>query len=101
MQDIKLTLEGDEEGSALELDGEELAVGVLLGNVLGLLDWANGDCSITVHKNVTHELMSQKKMDAADYKETNAVTHSFQRTNANSLLMGMLMATCLTLKVKK
>ena len=49
MQYTKLTLDGDDEGPALELDGEELAIGELLGDSLGLFDLANGDCRSTFH----------------------------------------------------
>ena len=49
MQYNKLTFEGDDEGIALELDGEELAVCELLGDGLGLFDSANEDCTTTIH----------------------------------------------------
>ena len=44
MQQCQLTCKGDDEGKALDFDGEELAIGKLLGNVLGLLDSGDGDC---------------------------------------------------------
>ena len=37
------TFEGYVEGDLLEVDGEDVAVGTLLGDMLTLLDSANGD----------------------------------------------------------
>ena len=52
----KLTFEGYAEGHLLDLEGEEEADGEVLGNALGLVDSANGDCTKTRNQE-NHELV--------------------------------------------
>ena len=51
------TFEGCAEGGWLEVDGEEVAVGTLLGGVMGIVGFDNGDCSNTMNSEYIRKVL--------------------------------------------